>query len=98
HYLDEAAALATRIAIIDRGCLVAQGTPSELRNNSGPRKAAVSWEGADGQRRTKETSTPTRLITDLAEEFDGEIPGLTVASPTLEDIYLELIAAEGAPQ
>jgi ABC-2 type transport system ATP-binding protein len=98
HYLDEAAALATRIAIIDRGRLVAQGTPGELRNNSGARKAAVSWEGADSQRHTKETSTPTRLITDLAKEFHGEIPGLTVTSPTLEDIYLELIAAEGAPQ
>jgi len=98
HYLDEAAALATRIAIIDRGRLVAQGTPGELRNNSGARNAAVSWEGADGQRQTKETSTPTRLITDLAAEFHGEIPGLTVTSPTLEDIYLELIAAEGGAQ
>ncbi|HXT94480.1 MAG TPA: ABC transporter ATP-binding protein, partial [Trebonia sp.] len=98
HYLDEAAALATRIAVIDRGRFVAQGTPSELRSDSHPRNATVSWEGADGQRQTKETSTPTRLITDLATEFHGEVPGLTVTRPTLEDIYLELIAAEGGKQ
>jgi ABC-2 type transport system ATP-binding protein len=98
HYLDEAAALATKIAVIDRGRLVAQGTPGELRKGSKTRDATVSWDGADGQRHTKETGTPTRLITDLAAAFHGEIPGLTVTSPTLEDIYLELIAAEGGAQ
>ena len=98
HYLEEAAALATRIAVIACGRFVAQGTPSDLRNDSGTRNATVSWENADGQRQTQQTSSPTRLITDLAAEFHGEVPGLTVTRPTLEDIYLELIAAEGSAQ
>ena len=40
-----------------------------------------------------QTSTPTQLITELAAQFGQEIPGLTVTRPTLEDIYLDLIAA-----
>ena len=40
-----------------------------------------------------ETSTPTQVITGLAAQFGEEIPGLTVTRPTLEDIYLDLIAA-----
>jgi ABC-2 type transport system ATP-binding protein len=31
----------------------------------------------------------------LAREFGGEVPGLTVTRPTLEDTYLQLIE-EGA--
>jgi ABC-2 type transport system ATP-binding protein len=95
HYLDEAAALATRIAVIARGRLVAEGLPGELAANSSAgnaRNATVSWDSADGERRTRQTTTPTRLVADLAAEFSGEVPGLTVTRPTLEDIYLELIA------
>jgi ABC-2 type transport system ATP-binding protein len=95
HYLDEAAALATRIAVIARGRLVAEGPPGELAASSSagnPRNAVVSWDSAGGQRRTQQTSRPTRLVAGLAAEFNGEIPGLTVTRPTLEDIYLELIA------
>ena len=98
HYLDEAAALATRIAIIAQGRFVAQGTASELGNNSSARNATVSWEDANGLRRTQQTSTPTRFIADLARELNGEVPGLGVTRPTLEDVYLELIAAAGGPQ
>jgi hypothetical protein len=31
-------------------------------------------------------------VADLATEFNGEVPGLIVTGPALEDIYLELIA------
>jgi ABC-2 type transport system ATP-binding protein len=98
HYLDEAAALATRIAVIAQGRFVAQGTPTELTTNSTARNATVSWDDAGGQRQTQQTSSPTRLIADLAGEFHGEVPGLTVTRPNLEDIYLELIAAAGGAQ
>jgi ABC-2 type transport system ATP-binding protein len=91
HYLDEAAALATRIAVIARGRLVAEGPPSELGAGGG-QSATVSWDGPGGQRRTEQTTAPTRRVADLAMEFDGEVPGLTVTRPTLEDSYLKLIA------
>jgi ABC-2 type transport system ATP-binding protein len=97
HYLDEAAALATRIVVIAQDRLVAEGPPGDLGSGSPSNASAtVSWNSPDGQRRTHQTSTPTRLVADLAAEFNGEVPGLTVARPTLEDIYLELIA--GGPQ
>jgi ABC-2 type transport system ATP-binding protein len=30
-------------------------------------------------------------VQDLSARFDGEVPGLSVARPTLEDVYLRLI-------
>jgi ABC-2 type transport system ATP-binding protein len=80
HYLDEAESLADRIAVI--------GGRAEAA-------ARVGWDPPGEARRTVETSTPTATITELANQFDGEIPGLSVTRPTLEDIYLDLIAATG---
>jgi ABC-2 type transport system ATP-binding protein len=33
HYMDEADALCGRLAIVDHGCIIAQGTPSELKSS-----------------------------------------------------------------
>jgi ABC-2 type transport system ATP-binding protein len=33
------------------------------------------------------------VVADLAARFDGEVPGLTVTRPTLEDVYLDMIGA-----
>ena len=90
HYLDEAEALADRIAVIAAGRIVAEGDPGTLGGRSAA-AARVSWEAPGGDRRTTQTAVPTRLITELASQFGGEIPGLTVTRPTLEDIYLDLI-------
>jgi ABC-2 type transport system ATP-binding protein len=92
HYLDEAEALASRIAVIRAGRLVAQGAPSELGGRDGA--ATVGWD-APGGRRSERTATPAGLVARLAREFGGEVPGLTVTRPTLEDTYLQLIE-EGA--
>jgi ABC-2 type transport system ATP-binding protein len=92
HYLDEAEALADRIAVIAAGRIVASGDPASLGGRAAA-AARVSWD-APGRttRTTVKTTTPTRLVAELAREFDGEVPGLTVTRPTLEDIYLDLIA------
>ena len=92
HYLDEAEALADRIAVIAAGRIVAEGEPGTLGGRAAA-AARVSWQPPGGERRTVQTSAPTGTVTELAREFGGEIPGLTVTRPTLEDIYLELIAA-----
>jgi ABC-2 type transport system ATP-binding protein len=34
-------------------------------------------------------------VTELASRFGGEVPGLTVTRPSLEDIYLDLITEAG---
>jgi ABC-2 type transport system ATP-binding protein len=92
HYLDEAEALADRIAVIAAGRIVAEGDPETLGGRSAA-AARVSWDAPEGERRTLQTSTPTRTVAELARQFGGEVPGLTVTRPTLEDIYLDLISA-----
>jgi ABC-2 type transport system ATP-binding protein len=94
HYLDEAEALADRIAVIAAGRIVASGEPASLGGRAAA-AARVSWLASGAERTTVETATPTQLVAALASEFGGEIPGLTVTRPTLEDIYLELIAEVG---
>jgi ABC-2 type transport system ATP-binding protein len=90
HYLDEAEELADRIAVIAAGRIVALGDPASLGGRA-TAAARVSWNPGAGPTAVH-TTTPTRLVTELAREFDGEVPGLTVTRPTLEDIYLELIS------
>ncbi|WP_436527364.1 ABC transporter ATP-binding protein [Actinoplanes sp. HUAS TT8] len=90
HYLDEAEALADRLAVLADGRIVAEGTPATL----GGRAAAgskVSWQ-EDGRTRTEQLADPSDLIRKLAA--DGtDLRTLTVTRPTLEDIYLTLIGA-----
>ncbi len=92
HYLDEAEALAHRVGVIARGRLVEVSAPATLggRNTA---KATVRWHGADGPRAVP-TDTPTAVVADLAAQFGGEVPELTVSRPTLEDIYLAMIGEE----
>lgn len=93
HYLDEAEALADRLAVIATGRVVAEGTPSGLRAEYDA-AATVTWTERDGSPRTESTTTPTRTVAELTRHFDGEIPGLLISRPTLEDVYLRLIGQE----
>jgi ABC-2 type transport system ATP-binding protein len=89
HYLDEAEALADRVAVVAGGRIIETNTPAALGGRAAGR-ARVSWLAADGPR-SVETDTPTRVVADLAPRFAGEIPDLVVSRPTLEDVYLGLI-------
>src|SRR5215469_2764247 len=89
HYLDEAAALADRVAVIRDGVIVAGGSPADLGGRAAA-TAVVSWQDSDGWR-SERTDEPTRAVGELAARYGGEIPGLTVTRPSLEDVYLELI-------
>ncbi|MFD5340346.1 ABC transporter ATP-binding protein [Streptomyces hawaiiensis] len=89
HYLEEAEALVHRLAIVAKGRIVAEGDPGTLRERYGT-EATVAWTEPDGTPRAERTGTPTRTVTELTHRFGGEIPGLTVSRPTLEDVYLRL--------
>ncbi|WP_432047502.1 ABC transporter ATP-binding protein [Streptomyces asiaticus] len=89
HYLDEAEGLSDRLAVIAAGKVVAEGAPAELRERHGGR-ATVHWSEPGGGARREETETPTRTVAELMGRFDGEIPGLRISRPTLEDVYLRL--------
>ncbi|MEU9213744.1 ABC transporter ATP-binding protein [Streptomyces sp. NPDC048415] len=95
HYLEEAEALAHRLAVMAKGRVVAEGEPSALRGRFGT-EATVEWTEPDGTPRGERTDTPTRTVAELTRRFDGEIPGLRVSRPTLEDVYLRLTGQEDA--
>ncbi|OMQ14422.1 ABC transporter, partial [Modestobacter sp. VKM Ac-2676] len=50
----------------------------------------------DGGWRAVPTETPAAVLRDLlAASPHGEVPGLTVTRPDLEDVYLALVATPG---
>ncbi len=94
HYLDEAAHLADRVAVIARGRVVEVSTPDALggRLDLG---ATVTWTDASGGRHDEVTGEPTAVLRRLlADHPAGEIDGLAVVRPSLEDVYLTLIDSE----
>jgi ABC-2 type transport system ATP-binding protein len=89
HYLDEAEALADRVAVINNGLIVEVSTPAELGGRATSR-ALISWRDGS-QVKSEESDNPTSVVTRLTAQFGGEIPELTVTRPSLEDIYLKMI-------
>ena len=89
HYLDEAEALADRVAVINKGVIVEISTPADLGGRA-TSQATVQWRDGD-QIKFEKTDNPTALVSSLATRFNGEVPELVVTRPSLEDIYLEMI-------
>ena len=110
HYMDEAQALADRVAIISAGRIVATGSPEDLGGDTQGR-TEISFRLPAGVRApdlpfavrtsaridagavslTADDPVPLlRELTNWAGERGVGLPGLTVGSPTLEDVYLEL--------
>ncbi len=108
HYLEEAQALADRVAIVKDGRVLAIGPPRELISHppgvggetAGPHYR-VAYRNADGELVERETDDPTALLHELTGEAlaDGRrLEELSVGRPTLEDVYLELTAASSGDQ
>jgi ABC-2 type transport system ATP-binding protein len=92
HYLDEAQALADRVAILQDGQILAEGPPDAL----GASRYRVAWRAADGTLEERFTEDPTSLLATLTAEAlaRGErLEELSVTRPSLEDVYLELTEA-----
>ena len=95
HYLDEAQALADRVAIVKDGAILAEGAPSDLAGGASKATYTVTWRDADGPRHSEHTDDPTSLLHELtgAALARGErLQDLRVTRPSLEDVYLELTA------
>jgi len=97
HYLDEAQALADRVAIIKDGAILAEGAPHEL--GAGAEHYRVSWRDPDGDLQERQTDDPTALLHELtgaALARGDRLHDLSVSRPSLEDVYLELTADSAA--
>lgn len=106
HYMDEAQNLADRVAVIDQGVIVAEGTPDTLGGRADARtevrftlvgatagELPVAPGAIDGGMVEYLTDDPTTLlhtITSWAVERGVALDGLVVSRPSLEDIYLSL--------
>jgi ABC-2 type transport system ATP-binding protein len=88
HYLEEAAALADRVAVIASGRVVAVDSPQNLIRYVSS-AATVRWRKGSAIH-VEVTDHPTDLI--KKRSTDGaELAELTVSRATLEDAYLQLI-------
>lgn len=104
HYMDEAQYLADRVILIDAGELVADGPPGSLLGEAASVISFESDESAlgsllldgaerNGSRITLRSTEPTSVLhrlTAWAVDNDIELRDLTVARPSLEDVYLQL--------
>jgi ABC-2 type transport system ATP-binding protein len=92
HYLEEAEALANRVAVIAAGRIVADGEPATLGGRA-TAMATVGWLEAGSPSVTR-THDPAAVVVELSARFGGPVPGLTVSRPSLEDVYLGLIGVD----
>lgn len=104
HYLDEADALATRIVVVDRGRVIREGTPAEIKRETAARKIRCVTSLTVNELRaipgvlTVEQNGGTMCVTaGNAEEAlrimlaaDAGLSGLEVVAPGLEDAFLAL--------
>lgn len=110
HYLEEADTLADRILVIARGRVIAEGTPSEIKARAGGRKIRCVTSLSDDVlraisdvRRVEHTGAGVTLTVESAEAVlrvllaqDSGLHSLEVASPALEDAFLELTRDTGS--
>ncbi len=95
HYLDEAAHLADRVAVIAAGRLLEVAEPHALGNRMSL-GATVSWTDVDSHHQEVLTTEPTSVLRELIGSQAGEITDLSVQRPSLEDVYLAMVNASGA--
>jgi ABC-2 type transport system ATP-binding protein len=88
HYLEEAAALADRVAVIAGGRVVAVDSPQNLIKYVSS-AATVRWRMGN-EIHVEATDHPADLIRKWSAD-GAELAELTVSRPTLEDAYLHLI-------
>ena len=89
HYLDEAEALADRVAVMNHGVIVDCAPPEKLGGRD-REKVNIRWH-ENGTSRHELTDTPTAFLRQLTTRIPDEISNLSVSRPTLEEIYLQMI-------
>lgn len=101
HYLDEAAQLAHRVGVLSGGRIIDEATP-DLLGGPEARTPVVRWRDESGTWLEERTDAPGVYVRTLCDAHrnaglpGSEPEGLEIRRPSLEDIYLGLIAADEA--
>ena len=111
HYIEEAERLCDRVAIVDHGQIIAQGSPRELKQASADKtriEVRLAREEAEDALRGLEGVTdcravngnyvlhcqrPPQAIVSLVKHLEAssnELVSLEIATPSLEDVFIEL--------
>jgi ABC-2 type transport system ATP-binding protein len=104
HYLEEADALADRVAVINKGSIIAEGTPAEIKSRTAGKKIrCVTQLSPDVIRKIKgvvdvksdrettviQANDPESVLRGLLS-LDLDVSGIEVTSAGLEDAFLAL--------
>jgi ABC-2 type transport system ATP-binding protein len=92
HYLEEAAHLADRAAVINGGRIIDIGRIDEI-GGAEARMPVVRWRHS-GVQHERRTTQPGQVVAALYADIGGEPDALEVIRPSLEDIYLSLVGAD----
>jgi len=111
HYIEEAERLCDRVAIVDHGKVIAEGTPRELKQRSADTArvevrlakqasndvlkgldAVVDAREVDGGYvlHCQRTAPTIVSLVRMLEATGNELVGLEIATPSLEDVFIEL--------
>lgn len=111
HYIEEAERLCDRVAIVDHGQIIAQGTPRDLKQASADKtrvevrlareeseQTLKALEGVSDCRALNGSyvlhcQRPPQAIVALVKHLEAssnELVGLEIATPSLEDVFIEL--------
>ena len=110
HYLEEADTLADRIVVIDRGSIVADGTPAEIKSRTSARRIrcetstpSVVLGSLPGVTRVEVDGSRVEILASIAEPVvrellrrDEHLSNLEVTGAGLEDAFLALTQQEAA--
>jgi ABC-2 type transport system ATP-binding protein len=100
HYMEEADALCDRLAILDRGRIVARGTPAELKARVGGSSLSLAWgPGRDGAaERARELLADADGIEGVRRTEDGLQVHVDDPARATPPILRALEAADLAPE
>ena len=95
QYLEEADRLAERIAVLDGGRIVAEGTAAELKRRvAGPRLDLIMADGRTLSVATDGSAASVRALLDEIDPAGDAVASFALHDATLDDVFLALTQKE----
>jgi ABC-2 type transport system ATP-binding protein len=97
HYLEEADRLAARLAIVDQGKIVAQGTPDALKSELRGDAVHIELDAAEGDGRVAAALAPLAEVHDVVVESGRLVHARTDNGARAVPVMLQALEAAGLP-